>query len=154
MFESGPVVNALQNWMELFMRRSMRNFIFFCKENNISLSQMNTLFHLQHKGTCGVSEVGEHLGVTNAAASQILDRLVQQTLVARSEDPNDRRVKQIEITKKGQHLLEEGIRARQNWWADLESRLSPEEQEQVVAALNVLIEKTAELSELLPEGNS
>ena len=107
MTETGSVVNVLQKWMELFMRRSMHDFVIYCKENNISMSQMNALFHLHHKGTCGVSEVGEHLGVTNAAASQILERMTQQSLVVRSEDPHDRRVKKIVITDKGRDLLEE-----------------------------------------------
>lgn len=146
MAEPGVMIDALQRWMELFMRRSMRDFVLYCKENNVSMSQMNALFHLLHKGTCGVSEVGEHLGVTSAAASQILDRMAQQELVDRSEDPQDRRVKQIVITAKGRQLLEEGIRARQGWWEDLERSLSPEQQAQVAAALGVLIEKTAELS--------
>jgi len=151
MTETGSVVNALQKWMELFMRRSMRDFVFYCKENNVSMSQMNALFHLHHKGTCGVSEVGEHLGVTNAAASQILERMTQQALVVRSEDPHDRRVKQIEITDKGRKLLEDGIKARQGWWTELEGKLTPAEQEQVVVTLNVLIEKTAELVGRQPE---
>jgi DNA-binding MarR family transcriptional regulator len=151
MVDENPVVAALQAWMDIFMRRSMHNFIQYCKENNISLSQMGTLFHLHHKGMCGVSGIGEHLGVTNPAASQILDRMVQQGLIARSEDPQDRRVKQIVLTEKGQKIIEGSIQARQSWWPDLENKLSDAEKEQVLAALDILIQKTSDQNAPVPQ---
>jgi len=83
--------------------------------------------------------------VTNAAASQMLEHLVQQQMITRSEDPHDRRAKQIVLTDKGRQVLQESIHARQGWLEDLAHTLSPEEKEQVVAALHILIEKTSQL---------
>ena len=63
------------------------------EETGLSFSQINILMRLLHGGNTGVSEVGSQLGVTNAAASQAVDRLVQLGLIERTEDPDDRRAK-------------------------------------------------------------
>jgi DNA-binding MarR family transcriptional regulator len=140
-----PFLAALHEWIGLFMRRSMRNFLLFSKERGFSMSQIGALFHLHRMGACDVSGIGEDLGVTDAAASQMLERLVQQGLVTRSENPADRRVKQIVLTEKGRQVLQESIHARQGWLEELARALSPEEQAQAEAALRILIEKAGQL---------
>lgn len=138
-------ITTLQKWVDIFMRRSMRNFIVYAKTNGFSMTQIGALFHIHRTRGCGVSDVGDDLGITSAAASQLLERLVQQGLVMRSEDPNDRRLKLIEMTEKGRMVVEEGIHARQSWFDELAMRLTPEEQRQVTTALDILIEKTQQL---------
>ncbi len=109
------------------------------------MPQIGALFRISH-ARAGVSELGDELGVTSAAASQMLDRLVQLGLVHRSEDPNDRRVKQLILTGKGQQIVYESIQARQGWLGELAEALSPEEKEQVTRALEILGEKTGKMS--------
>jgi len=140
-----PFDAALQEWVSVFMRRSMRGLISFARQRGLSLSQVNTLFHIHRVGGCGVSEVGEHLGISNAAASQLLERLVQQDLILRQEDPQDRRAKKLILTEKGAQTLQEGMHARQGWLQELSRTLSGTEREQVTAALKILIEKTRRL---------
>lgn len=142
-----PFVAALHKWIEVSMRRSMRNFILHARECGLSMSQFGALFHLHRMGSSGVSDLGDHLGVTSAAASQMLERLVQQELILRSEDPIDRRVKQIVLTEKGHQVLEEGIRARQSWLEELAESLSDGEKEIITAALNTLIDKANQLTQ-------
>jgi DNA-binding MarR family transcriptional regulator len=69
---------ALRKWSETFIQRSMHESVRFSKESGLSMGQLTTLFRLYHGGICGVSDLGDHLGVTNAAASQMVDKLVQQ----------------------------------------------------------------------------
>lgn len=145
MSSTDPFIFTLHNWIKAFMRRSMRNFIRYARESGLSMSQLGALFHLQHMGSTGVTGLSDHLGVTNAAASQMLERLVQQGLILRSEDPSDRRVKQIVLTDKGLQVYQESIRARQGWMDDLTEILSVDEKEQISAALNILIDKANQL---------
>ena len=140
-----PFITTLHEWIGIFMRRSMCNFLLYAKEKELSMSQIGALFHLHRMGASGVSGIGDDLGVTNAAASQMLEHLVQQQMITRSEDPHDRCAKQIVLTDKGRQVLQESIHARQGWLEDLAHTLSPEEKEQVVAALHILIEKTSQL---------
>jgi DNA-binding MarR family transcriptional regulator len=140
-----PFVSTLQEWMEVSMRRSMRHFFRHARESGFSMSHMGAMFHIHRIGSCGVTDLGDHLGVTSAAASQMLERLVQQELILRKEDPKDRRVKQIVLTDKGRRVLEEGIRARQDWMEDLAQTLSDSEKETIRVALNILIDKVKNL---------
>jgi DNA-binding MarR family transcriptional regulator len=142
-----PLVVTLQEWTEVSMHHSIRNLICYARESGLSMSQLGALFHLHHKGSRGVTDIGDHLGVTSAAASQMLERLVQQALILRSEDPSDRRVKQIILTEKGLQVLQESIRARQGWLVDLAETLSDSEKETIIAALNILIDRASHLSQ-------
>ncbi len=143
---SDPFVTALQNWVGMFMHRSMRDSIRFAKENGLSMSQVGAMFHIRH-GVDGVADIGDDLGVTSAAASQMLERLVQAGLVTRNEDPHDRRVKVVILTERGQEFLQESIQARQSWMEELAKIMTPEEKEQVMGVLQILTERTNQLME-------
>jgi DNA-binding MarR family transcriptional regulator len=136
-----PFAATLQEWVAIFMRRSMKNFLTFTRESGLSMSQFGAMFHIHREGGCGVTDLGDNLGVTSAAASQMLERLVQQGLITRSEDPVDRRVKQLVITEKGAHLIKDSTQARLEWLHDFSATLTDSEKEQVSAALHILIEK-------------
>jgi DNA-binding MarR family transcriptional regulator len=136
-----PFVVTLQEWIEVSMRSSMRHFIGYARERGLSMSNFGAMFHIHNIGSCGVTDLGDHLGITSAAASQMLERLVQQKLILRTEDPNDRRVKQIVLTDKGNRILEEGILARLGWMDDLAKRLSDDEKKTIIEGLNILINR-------------
>jgi DNA-binding MarR family transcriptional regulator len=128
------------------MRRSMRNWILYMKENDLSTSQVGALYQI-HRGRSNVSDLGEGLGISIAAASQMLERLVQQELIVRSEDLQDRRVKHLVLTDKGNRVVEESLQARQGWLDDFVSTLSAGEKEQIAAAVRIMIDKTNELDQ-------
>jgi DNA-binding MarR family transcriptional regulator len=133
-------MQTLQEWSEEFMQHSFREFKQFMDNNGLSPSQVITLFRLYHGGSCGVKAIGLQLGVSNAASSQLIDRLVLQGLIERTENPMDRRAKHLSITSKGKTLLEQGISARRQWLEELTLQLTPEQQTTVIAALSLLTE--------------
>jgi len=141
---------CLREWAEVFGHRSMRDFVRFAKQAGISMPQMHTLMRLYHEGACGVSDVGAQLGVTNAAASQMIERLVQQGLVERTEDVHDRRVKHLSLTARGRALVQKGIEARRRWMDDLPKMLSAERQAAIVAALDYLTQAARRLEKETP----
>jgi len=142
-----PLVVKLQEWIEVFMQGSMRHFLCYARESGLSMSQLGALLHLHHAGSSGITDIGDHLGVTSAAASQMLDRLVRQGLILRLEDPSDRRVKQVVLTDKGLQVIHETARARQRWLADLAMIMSDPERAAVTAALDVMIERANQLKQ-------
>jgi DNA-binding MarR family transcriptional regulator len=131
---------VLREWTETFMHRSFHDFKRFMDESGLSSSHVNALMRLYHGSACGVSDIGDHMGITNAAASQMVDRLVQMGLLARAENPNDRRVKQLTITDQGRALVEQGVEARSRWMAELTNALTPEQQKEITSALVILTE--------------
>jgi DNA-binding MarR family transcriptional regulator len=129
------------------MHRSMHDFMGYVRESGLSMPQLGAMLQIHHRGSCGVTDLGDNLGVTSSAASQLLERLVHQELIRRSEDPSDRRVKQIVLTDKGHQVLEDSIRARLSWLSDLAETLSDCEKEAIIAALNILIDKATHLGQ-------
>lgn len=144
MSQTDPLVHILQEWTGALMRSSMRSLILHMKEHELSMSQLGALFQI-HRGRSNVSDLGEGLGITIAAASQMLDRLVQQGLIVRLEDPQDRRAKKLALTDKGRRILQDSAQARQGWLQDLVATLSASEKERIASALKVMIEKTNQL---------
>jgi DNA-binding MarR family transcriptional regulator len=132
------LTQILHNWTEIFMRRSFRDFKRFMDEHDLSPSQIGTLMRLYHCGAEGVTDIGEHLGITPAASSQLVERLVQQGLLERTEDPHDRRYKQVTLTTRGKSLIESGIEARRKWMEQMTTQLTPEEQRMIIVALTLL----------------
>lgn len=140
-----PFLNIFHEWIEMFMDRSMRGYIHFVRERGLRMSAIGALHHLKMGGKVGVSDLGEHLGVSNPAASQMLDRLVEEGMITRAEDPNDRRMKRITITAAGSKILDDAVKARFNWLKDLGEKLTEEEKEQLSAAMRLMIAKSQEI---------
>jgi len=141
------LTRTLNAWSEVFLHHSMHEFKKFMDEYGLSASQMITLFRLYHGEPCSVSAIGSQLGVSNAASSQLIDRLVLQDLVKREEDPSDRRVKHLVITSKGKTLVEQGIIARRQWMEELTTELTPEQLGTVISALSMLTSRAARIPE-------
>lgn len=140
--ETSPFSELFRKVLWRLMHASMRGFWHYAREHGLSMTQMFLLRQLQgERSGCNVSMMGEQMGVTSAAVSQTLDRLVQQGLVSRTEDPQDRRNKRIQLTPKGEQVLREVLEARQAWIADLDARLSEDEKALIGRALALLAEK-------------
>jgi len=131
---------CLHEFGQEFMLRSFHNAMRFAKDEGLSMGQMGALMRLQHGEACGVSDIGAALGVTSAAASQMIDRLAHMGLLERAEAPNDRRVKLLNLTDKGRALLQRSLEARTRWINSLGLHLDAERQAAVITALGYLTE--------------
>jgi len=58
-----------------------------------------------------LSAMAEALGVSNAAATKLVDRLVGRKLVARLEGPIDRRERRLVLTPRGREVLTAAMKA-------------------------------------------
>jgi len=137
--------DVLREWAEVFMRRSFRDFKRYMDESNLSPTQVNALMYLYYHDMGAVSDLGGHMGISNAAASQMVDRLVQGGLFERTECPGDRRIKEIRLTEQGHKLIERGIETRRLWLADLTTALTQEQQAMIASALKILTEAALKL---------
>jgi len=145
MYDDKKLQKALKDWVHQLMRLSMHGFIRYSRESGLSMSQIGALFRIHRSKMCGVANIGEDLGITSAAASQMLDRLVQQDLVERVEDPDDRRGKRISLTEKGRKIVQESMYARQGWIPQLSESLTDEEKTVVMEAVSLLSRKAETL---------
>ncbi|CAG1016335.1 putative HTH-type transcriptional regulator YusO [Anaerolineales bacterium] len=147
MTDSIQFSQALRAWMEISTHRSMHERSRFAKSTGLSMPQLGILMQLHHKGRCGVSEIGERFDISNAAASQLVEKLVQAGYLERTEDPNDRRVKQLTLTTKAEKLIESSAQKRYRWLDELTSQLSAEEQTKAAEALAILTKAAQKLED-------
>jgi len=84
------------------LRREMREGV----EGKLSVPQFRVLGFLDRAPGASLSEVAECIGVTNATASAMVERLVKRRLVSREGDPRERRRIMLSITPQGSRLLE------------------------------------------------
>ena len=92
-----------------------------------------------------MSEISERFEVTPAAASQLVDKLVQNGFIVREEDPKDRRAKMLNLTDKGRDLVQQGIEERYRWMDQLSGRLTEAESIQISEALDILTRVATDL---------
>ncbi len=138
---------TIREWSEVFMRHSGRDFRQFMGNNSLSFSQVTVLMRLYHGTKSGVTELGEVMGVTNAAASQAIDRLVLLGLITRTEDKVDRRAKELVLTEKGCDLVSRAIEARSLWVEGLTTALNGEQQDMIISALSMLTEAARKMDD-------
>ncbi len=125
---------------EFFVQRSMRGIMGSMKQDGLSMPQIYTLMYLYHEGEVRISDIGVLMDVGKAAASQLVERLVQGGLVERIEDENDRRAKKIRLMPKSLRLIEKGLGVQRQQMGELMSQLSPDQMRTVQRAFTYLIE--------------
>lgn len=138
MTDSQQLSRSLRQWMDVTSHRSMQDQARFVKSIGFSMAQFFLLMHVYYKRQCGISNLSEHMEITAPAASQLVDKLVQAGMLERTEDPHDRRAKQVTLTGKGRQLIEKSIHARFRWLESLVQGLSGEERSKVDEALRIL----------------
>lgn len=138
-------LNVLLQWSGIFARRSIHDFLRFAHEQNLSMPQINLLMMLYYRGPTSIAGLRQEMYGTPAAASQLIDRLVDSDMVERVESPQDRRLKIISLTDDGRALVEKGIAARRKWLEDLAGSFNAEQKAQVQAVLTTMIDSALAL---------
>jgi DNA-binding MarR family transcriptional regulator len=114
------------------------------REANVALtpSQGSALAAIEHHGKLTLGALAEHEGVSAPSITKIIGVLEQDELVARTPDPNDRRVSYVQATRKGADLLAELRRRKTAWLAGRIRQLSTEDRRRLAEAIDVLEELT------------
>jgi DNA-binding MarR family transcriptional regulator len=124
--------------LELFLTHMVQEFMHFLQGTGLSGPQVHALLHIHHAGECRVSEIGALAGSSNAAASQLVERLVRQGLVERTEDPKNRRVKRLRLTQRGHEIIRNSM-LENHLLKDFMSALTPTQRAAVHAAITRVV---------------
>ena len=77
------------------------------QDEDLSFSQMSALHQLRAYAPMSVSGLAERTGLSLPAASHLTDRMVVRGYAQRRENPDDRRAKLLDLSERGQQILEE-----------------------------------------------
>jgi DNA-binding MarR family transcriptional regulator len=102
------------------------------------MPQFFLLMQVHRREHCGISDLSDHLEITNAATSQLVDKLVQAGLLVRVENPIDRRAKKVSLSPAGEAFIQKAIAERSRWMDNLAATLNTEERQKVAEALQIL----------------
>jgi len=147
MVSSSEFTQIIRQFMDLAMYHMMRERSWIAKANGLSMPQLGVLMQLHYHGNCGVSDLSDRFDITNAAASQLVDKLVQNGLILREEDPTDRRAKLLNLTEKGEELVRQGVDGHYRWVNQLAGKLTSEERAKVAEAMTILTETARQTDE-------
>jgi DNA-binding MarR family transcriptional regulator len=144
---SDQFTSILHEWIKVFMRRTGQDFKRFMDDSKLSFSQVNTLMRLHFAGQADISDIGSQLGISNAAASQMVERLVQMGLLERTEDKEDRRVKRLSLTSQGDAQAEKLVNIRRRWMEKFIESLNPDDRENICNALQKLTDAALKIED-------
>ena len=107
-------------------------------------SQLSALAAVSNRGPLTLGELAEHERVAPPSISKVAAKLEADGLLERRNDPADRRVSRVRVTKAGAALLAETRRRKTAWLAERVGQLDADQRERLAAALDALDELCAE----------
>jgi MarR family transcriptional regulator, 2-MHQ and catechol-resistance regulon repressor len=108
-------------------------------------SDFRVLEVLLHKGPLPVNVIGEKVELTTGSITTAVDRMEAKWLVVRKNDPEDRRIRIVELTPKGRRLIDKAYAQHE---IDMEKSmkvLSREERAVLIELLKRLGKQEADL---------
>lgn len=106
-------------------------------EIDLTLPQLRALGYLGERAQ-RMGDIAAFLGSSVSSATSLIERLVAKGLIARSQDPDDRRVVLCQLTATGRATIERVWRMQRMRLELFAEVLTVEELAQLVAALEVL----------------
>jgi DNA-binding MarR family transcriptional regulator len=121
---------------------------------DLSLGQLKLLWLLyelpaEDGAEFSVKELAEKLGISLPTASRAFDPLVKRRLVARREDTDDRRIKRVRLTSKGETMVARLVAARMESFENVLGLLSESERDRLATALEEILARP-EISRHVP----
>lgn len=130
---------------DLMARTSIIQRFRFIQEHNLSHTQMISLFYLACHQEVSINQLASYIGITNAAVSQLIERLVKMDLVERVDNPQDRRGKLLDLTPQGRQTIKNAREAQHEWISGIILNLEPDEASIVQKSIEIILKKAPDL---------
>jgi DNA-binding MarR family transcriptional regulator len=106
----------------------------------ITLSQCQTIVEIGRAGTLSVNLLAEILGVDKSTVSRSIDKLVNNKILLRDTDPEDRRSVTLRLSDKGQSIFEEVEKRSTAYFEEVIAALPDDKREQIIESLQYLVQ--------------
>lgn len=106
--------------------------------NELPMAQLR-LMRLLHNACLSGAEIAQELHISASAFSQLAHRLEEAGLIEYNVDAQDRRIKRYTLTEKGWEQMRNRQSKRIENAHQVLDRLSPQERDQIVASLELLL---------------
>jgi DNA-binding MarR family transcriptional regulator len=113
-------------------------------ELDLTYAQSQVLFHVADHPGCHMGDVAKAFGVTLPAVTHIVDRLEEKQFLVRADDPADRRVHVLELTRAGRALVDELRGLQMRGVEGVLQRMAAGDRQRVIRGLEALVDAAAE----------
>lgn len=94
---------------------------------SLTFSQLKLLYLVAHTDTLNVGDAAAFMGVSCAAASKAVDKLVRRRLLRRNSPQENRRTIRLSLTEASRRLMEAYLAARDRRASEAFAQFAPEE---------------------------
>jgi MarR family transcriptional regulator, transcriptional regulator for hemolysin len=113
-------------------------------ELDLTYAQSQVLFHVADRPGCHMGDVAKAFGVTLPAITHIVDRLEEKQFLLRADDPADRRVWILELTRTGRALVDELHGLQMRGVEGVLQRMAAGDRQRVIKGLEALVDAATE----------
>lgn len=110
-------------------------------DESLTFGQFSALIILYNLGPLPMGTVAEHLGISMASATGMIDRLVHAGWVERSRSETDRRVVSVDLTSQGREKMAAKQRVRRRKIQELFEPLTESDLTQLLRMLEKVAER-------------
>jgi MarR family transcriptional regulator, organic hydroperoxide resistance regulator len=104
----------------------------------LTIAHVKSLFYIFNEGSINFRQLAAAMKVTPSNVTGIIDRLVDQGLVSRTENPEDRRMLMLRLTEKGENLINNLRERRISQMSAILSRMTEDELDAVLKGIAIL----------------
>jgi DNA-binding MarR family transcriptional regulator len=128
--------------------RLMKNEMSFTNNlTHLSILQIQTLVFLKQNKKSSMSDIAEYFHIELPSATSLVNKLCEQKLAERHNDPTDRRLVIIVLTKAGITLLEQAMNQRRKKLEKMLSYLTEKEKADLSSIFKTLSDRLQKQSE-------
>jgi DNA-binding MarR family transcriptional regulator len=119
-------------------------------ELDLTYAQSQVLFYVDEHASCHMGDVAKAFGVSLPAVTHIIDRLEQKQFVVRGDDPADRRVYVLELTRQGKALVQELHSIQLRSLEPVLMRMGAADRQRVIRGLEALVDAASRVAGATP----
>ncbi|MFH1339450.1 MAG: MarR family transcriptional regulator [Candidatus Omnitrophota bacterium] len=112
----------------------------FIASPQVTTSQMVTLIRIYEKATTRLGNLSREMRVSPPTITGVVDRLVRNGYLRRTQDEEDRRAVNVGLTDKGKKFVEKILSEINKRWYKILARLTEEERENYLRILKRIVE--------------
>jgi DNA-binding MarR family transcriptional regulator len=110
---------------------------------DLTMAQLKAVMLLCRTGRARSRELADGLGIAPSAATPLVDRLVEQKLARRVDDPKDRRIVWIHPTRKAQGIYDELLHTSEDVLNDIITAVPARDRKAVKESVQLLADAAA-----------
>ncbi len=108
------------------------------RSSELTVPQFRVLVYVNSYEDSSLWEVAHHMGLTPSTTSRLVDGLIMRGLMARIDDPADRRRVQLTVTDRGKTILNSTTQGTVSYLVDMLRRIDADDLLIVDKAMEVL----------------